>query len=205
MWRKGGGLFTNIDNFTPTACVLKQNSTHFSHFCPFLPNSTQFYPTPHNSTQFYTQYGQSLVMMWRISSPLLSLLSLSLSAGGCLSLVVMMHAAMLDEFSARQSTSSQIRRHVTHTRTQPWIMTSFELVAWRCPYLVISNWALKSGGRKQEFVCAFDLNLRRFFSQFGFWLSREKTIYRQQADYCAFLRTAWTSKANPPKLSLSSV
>ena len=148
--------------------------------------------------------------MWWISSPLLSLLSLSLSAGGCLSLVVMMHAAMLDEFSARQSTSSQIRRHVTHThtRTQPRIMTSFELVAaWRCPYLVISNWALKSGGRKQEFVCAcaFNLNLRRFFSQFGFWLSREKTIYRQQADYCAFLRTAWTSKANPPKLSLSSV
>ena len=33
--------------------VLKHNYTHFSHFCPFLPISTQFYPFLHNSTHFY--------------------------------------------------------------------------------------------------------------------------------------------------------
>ena len=52
-------LIENIESRTVGVMVryvLKHNSTHFSHFCPFLPISTQFYPFLHNSTHFYTQF-----------------------------------------------------------------------------------------------------------------------------------------------------
>ena len=45
---------------TRSGCVLKHNSTHFSHFCPFLPISVNFYPFLPNSTQLHTILPNSI-------------------------------------------------------------------------------------------------------------------------------------------------